>query len=130
ASTDPHRPYQSGAIEPPHDPKNVVVPPYLPNVPATREDLALYYDAISRLDRDLGVVLDELDRTGLAENTFIVFLSDNGRPFPRCKTTVYDSGIKTPFIIRWPRNVRGGDDCASLVSSIDIAPTLLELAGA
>jgi arylsulfatase A-like enzyme len=129
ASTDPHRPYKPGATEPPHDPSKVVVPPYLPDVPETRQDLADYYDAISRLDRDMGEVLAELDRSGAAYNTFIVFLSDNGRPFPRCKTTVYDSGIKTPFIIRWPRQVRPDGISASLVSSIDIAPTMLELAG-
>ncbi|HWC88555.1 MAG TPA: sulfatase [Pirellulales bacterium] len=129
ASTDPHRPYKPGATEPPHDPSKVVVPPYLPDVPETRQDLADYYDAISRLDRDMGEVLAELDHSGAAYNTFIVFLSDNGRPFPRCKTTVYDSGIKTPFIIRWPRQVRPDGISASLVSSIDIAPTMLELAG-
>jgi arylsulfatase A-like enzyme len=129
ASTDPHRPYKPGATEPPHDPAQVVVPPYLPDVPETRAELALYYDATSRLDRDMGQVLDELDRAGLAENTFVLFISDNGRPFPRCKTTVYDSGVKTPFIIRWPRHVAAGTTCASLVSSIDIAPTITELAG-
>lgn len=130
ASTDPHRPYKPGATEPPHDPQKVVVPPYLPDVPETRRDLALYYDAISRLDRDMGQVLAELDRSELADNTLVLFLTDNGRPFPRCKTTVYDSGIKTPFIVRWPRTIAAGGTCAGLVSSIDIAPTLLELAGA
>jgi arylsulfatase A-like enzyme len=129
ASTDPHRPYKPGASQPPHDPGKVVVPPYLPDVAETRAELALYYDAISRLDRNMGEVLDELAGSGQAENTFILFITDNGQPFPRAKTTVYDSGIKTPFIIRWPERVRGGGTCASLVSSIDIAPTITELAG-
>jgi len=59
----------------------------------------------------------------------VLFISDNGRPFPRDKTTLYDSGIKTPFIIHWPGRITAGSRCNSLVSSIDIAPAFLELAG-
>ena len=58
----------------------------------------------------------------------VLILSDNGRPFPRCKTTVYDSGIKTPWIVRWPGTVKPGTRCKSLVSAIDLAPTILEIA--
>ena len=129
ASIDPHRDYQPGTIARPHRPEDVVVPPYLPDVPETRKDLAMYYDEITRMDGYIGQVLDELDRQGVAENTFVLFLSDNGRPFPRCKTTVYDSGIKTPFVVRWPGKVPAGAVCDGLVSVIDIAPTLIQLAG-
>ncbi len=127
---DPHRPYQENTIPKPHRPEDVVVPPYLPDVPETRKDLALYYDEISRLDGDVGALLDELEKQGETKRTVVVFLTDNGRPFPRCKTTVYDSGIKTPFLVRWPERVQPGGTCAALVSSIDLAPTLTELAGA
>src|SRR5262249_8581360 len=126
---DPHRPYQENIIPKPHRPEDVVVPPYLPDVPETRKDLAMYYDAITRMDGDLGAVLEELDRQGETQRTFVVFLSDNGRPFPRCKTTVYDSGIKTPFLVSWPGHVKPGSVCSNLVSAIDLAPTLVELAG-
>ncbi len=129
ASTDPHRPYEENAIPKPHRPEDVVVPPYLPNVPDTRKDLALYYDAIARLDTHIGAALEELKRQGEEENTLVLFLSDNGRPFPRCKTTVYDSGIRTPLLVRFPGRVKAGGVCPRLVSSIAIAPTLLELAG-
>jgi arylsulfatase A-like enzyme len=129
AAFDPHRDYQPGAIAEPHRPENVVVPPYLPDVPETRRDLALYYDEISRLDGYVGRVLEELDRQGVADNTLVLFMTDNGRPFPRCKTTVYDSGIKTPLLARWPARVKPRTSTASLVSSIDIGPTILELAG-
>jgi arylsulfatase A-like enzyme len=130
AAVDPHRDYQPNAIPDPHRPADVVVPPYLPDTPEVRADLALYYDEVSRLDRYVGEVLDELDRQGVANNTLVLFLSDNGRPFPRCKTTVYDSGCRTPLLARWPAgSVRAGSVTASLVSSIDIAPTLLGLAG-
>lgn len=129
AFTDPHRPYQPGAIDQPHTADDVTVPPYLPDVPATRDDLAMYYDEIARLDGVVGQVLEWLNAQQLDENTFVLFISDNGRPFPRCKTTVYDSGIRTPFIVRMPGVVKPGSVCRSLVSSLDVAPTLLDLAG-
>jgi N-sulfoglucosamine sulfohydrolase len=129
AALDPHRDYEPGAIPEPHRPEDVVVPPYLPDVPEVRKDLALYYDEISRLDHYVGEVLAELDRQKIAGDTLVLFLSDNGRPFPRCKTTLYDSGIRTPFIVRWPGHVRPGSFCGSLVSTIDIAPTVLKSAG-
>ncbi len=71
----------------------------------------------------------ELDRQGVADETLVLFISDNGRPFPRCKTTIYDSGVKTPFVVRWPGHVEPGSHCESLVSTVDIAPTFLKLAG-
>lgn len=129
AALDPHRDYEEGIIAQPHRPEDVVVPPYLPDVPAVRKDLALYYDEISRLDRHVGEVLAELDRQGVAGDTLVVFLSDNGRPFSRCKTTLYDSGIRTPLIARWPGHIEPESHCRSLVSTIDIAPTILRLAG-
>ncbi len=129
AALDPHRPYDEGIIPNPHEPEDVIVPPYLPDIPEVRKDLALYYDEITRLDSFLGLVMRELDAQGVAENTVILYISDNGRPFPRAKITLYDSGIKTPWVVRWPARVKAGSATASLVSSVDIAPTLLELAG-
>ncbi len=129
ASLDPHREYQSGTIPRPYGPEDVVVPPYLPDVPEVRKDLALYYDEIGRLDHYVGEVLAELDRQKIAGETLVLFLSDNGRPFPRCKTTLYESGIRTPLLVRWPGHIRPGSRASGLVSTIDIAPTVLKLAG-
>lgn len=129
AALDPHRDYEPNVISPPHRPEDVRVPPYLPDAPDTRRDLALYYDEITRLDSFVGRVLEELAAQGAADNTVVVFLSDNGRPFPRDKTTVLDSGIKTPLLVRWPARVKPGSVCRSLVSSVDLAPTFLDLAG-
>jgi N-sulfoglucosamine sulfohydrolase len=129
ASVDPHRDYAEKVILEPHRPEEVTVPPYLPDNAETRKDLALYYDEISRLDVNIGKVLDEITAQGLADDTVVIFMTDNGRPFPRCKTTLYDSGIKSPFIIRWLGKVRTEATCQSLLSSVDIAPTILAIAG-
>src|SRR5690606_15875485 len=114
----------------PHDPAKVVVPPYLADTESTRRDLASYYNEISRFDFYVGKVLEELQRQGIVDNTLIMILADNGRAFPRSKTRVYDSGMKTPFIIQWGKGIpRPGTVSNSLISVIDIAPTLLEIAG-
>lgn len=128
AAMDPHRDYQLNTIPEPHNPADVIVPPFLPDADSTRKDLALYYDEISRLDSYMGKVMQVLKDQGVDENTLVIYMTDNGRPFPRCKTRMYDSGIKTPFIVRWPEKLKQGRTDA-LVSSIDIAPTFCELAG-
>lgn len=127
--TDPHRPYNPGAISDPTDPSQVIVPPYLADTPETREDLALYYDYTVRMDRNTGELLAELDREGLADNTIVIFFSDNGMPFPRAKTSCYDSGIRTPLIVRWPGRIPAGIVSDSLASTVDLAPTILGILG-
>ncbi|QNN25467.1 sulfatase [Planctomycetales bacterium ZRK34] len=130
ASFDPHRGYKPNTFDPPHRREDVVVPPFLPDEPEVRDDLAMYYDEIARLDSYIGKVFAELKEQGVDDNTCVIFISDNGRPFPRCKTLVVDSGVRTPFIVRWPDRVKAGSTCDSLVSSVDIAPTIVDLAGA
>ena len=129
AHSDPHRGYQPGAVDPPHTRSDVVVPPYLPDTPEVRDDLALYYDEVSRFDEHIGMVLAELDRQQIAEKTFVLVISDNGRPFPYCKTMVQVPGVRTPFIARWPGKVPAGTVSKSVVSTVDLAPTILEFAG-
>jgi N-sulfoglucosamine sulfohydrolase len=129
AFIDPHRGYQKGALQPPHDPQKVVVPPYLSDDPETRQDLALYYDEIGRMDRNIGQAVAELKRRKLLDNTLIIFLSDNGMPFTRAKGTLYDEGIRTPLIFNWPQVIKPGRVSNEMVSVINLAPTLLDLAG-
>ena len=125
--TDPHRPYQKGAFSPAHEPARVVVPKYLPDTPAVREDLALYYDEIARMDKECGDLLGELEKRGLAENTLVFFTADNGKPFPRAKCSLYDPGTRVPLLVRWPGKIQPGVD-PDLISLIDLAPTILEAA--
>jgi arylsulfatase A-like enzyme len=129
AAVDPHRDYKQGIIRNPHSLNDIIVPPHLPDNKEVRGDLALYYDEIARLDSFVGDFISELDKQNLSENTLILFISDNGRPFPRDKTTLYDGGIKTPWIVKWPEKVKPGSESESLVSSVDIASTFMKLAG-
>jgi N-sulfoglucosamine sulfohydrolase len=128
---DPHRPYQRGTVPLPHSPSRVAVPPYLADTRETRADLALYYDEVARMDAEIGRLIGELERRKLRDNTLVVFLSDNGAPFPREKGTLYDAGVRTPLIFSWPGVIPPGSIYdGGLVSTIDLAPTILELAGA
>lgn len=127
--TDPHRPYQKDSFDPAHDPAQVTVPPFLADTPETRADLALYYDEIARMDANIGYFINELESRGLRDNTLVIFLSDNGMPFPRAKATVYDVGIRMPLMFSWPAEISAGTTYESLVSAIDLAPTLLDVAG-
>ena len=128
ASKDAHRGWQSSEEAPTYDPEDVIVPPYLFDGPKTRQDLAGYYHEVSRTDYYAGELRKELERQGVADNTYFIYCADNGRPFPRDKAYVYDSGIKTPLIIWAPGNISPART-KSLVSSIDISATVLALAG-
>lgn len=123
--SDPHRPYENAPKV--HDPDEVLVPPYLVDNAATRKDLARYYDEIARMDGQIGRFLAELERRGARDHTLIVFLSDNGAPFPRAKGTLYDAGVRTPLIVNWPDRIEAGSRYHGLTSVVDLAPTLLDL---
>ncbi|MFO8058871.1 MAG: sulfatase [bacterium] len=116
----------------PVDPDSITVPDYwcLPNWRSIREDVAKYYSQAARMDHMIGDILSHLDSLGLADNTLVVFVSDNGPPYPGCKTTCYDRGIGTPLILRWPEGLPAGEVRHDLASATDIMPTCLEAAGA
>jgi N-sulfoglucosamine sulfohydrolase len=114
----------------PHDPARVEVPPVLMDTAATRAELARYHDALRRLDATAGALLDVLERRGLAQDTVVLFTSDNGPPFPRAKTTLYEWGVHQAFLVRWPGVVAPGRVDDRLVSLADVLPTALDLAGA
>ncbi len=129
ASIDAHRGWIGNNEAPKYDPANMRIPPYLVDGPETRQDFADYYHEVSRTDHYLGKLREELERQGVSENTCVIYMSDNGRPFPRCKTRLYDSGIRTPLLIAMPNKI-GPSSSVSLVSvNLDIGPTVLEMAG-
>ncbi len=127
---DPHRPYLPGERYPVHNTRSeVTVPRFLPDTPGVRRDLSHYYDAIERLDARIGRFLALLDQHGLAENTLLIFTSDQGMAFPGAKGTLYDPGLQVPLIARWPGKIKPGTVTSELVSLVDLAPTWLDAAG-
>lgn len=125
-STDPHRPLAPADL----DPATIPVPAFLPDLPEIRHDLAQYYASIRRLDASVGDCLRALDERGAAADTLVVFLSDNGMPFPFAKATCYLHGTRTPLIVRWPGRIPpGAVDRTHLLGMVDLAPTLLAAAG-
>jgi N-sulfoglucosamine sulfohydrolase len=112
-----------------YEPAKVHIPAHLPDLPAVRADLAQYYESVSRLDRGVGLILAQLEASGHSNDTLVIFLSDNGRPFPGAKTNLYDEGIHLPLIVRAPQAIPGVR-CEAMVSWVDIAPTILAFAEA
>ncbi len=108
---------------------NFPIPPYLPNTEVVRRDLWKMYNNIAEMDRQVGAVLKQLEDDGLLESTIIFFYGDHGGPLPRQKRLIYDSGLNTPMIIRFPNKQQSGTKDDQLASFIDFAPTLLSLAG-
>ncbi len=105
------------------------MPPFLPDAPVVRRDLLDYYFEVERFDRDVGHLLEVLERSGELERTIVIVTSDNGMPFPRAKATLYDGGVRVPLAIRWPGVAAPGAVVEGFASLADLAPTLLEAAG-
>ena len=80
----------------------VVVPPFWPDNPVVRSDVLDYDWKVERFDREVGELLDQLQKAGRADNTIVIMTGDNGWPFPRCKANVYDGALSSPLAVRWP----------------------------
>jgi len=112
-----------------YDPSTVPIPHFLTDNPETREELAQYYQSVSRVDRGVARLVEILREAGLYDKTMIVFTSDHGMAFPGGKTTVYEGGLRVPFIVRNPYEPVRGVKHEALISHIDITPSLLDFAG-
>lgn len=112
-----------------HDPAKMRLPAYDPDAPEVRRDLARYYDLVTAVDRQVGDVLDAIERAGIADRTVVILTGDHGRGLPRSKRWVYEQGIHVPLIIRWPGVVKPGTVREDLVCFLDFAPTTLAVAG-
>ena len=145
-SHDPHRPFYGNDREAWYDPhqtnppaaepsrtfrpEDVVVPGFLPDLPEVRREISEYYNSVRRCDDTVGRILEQLEQAGLAAETLVLFLSDNGMAFPFAKTNCYLNSTRTPWIVRWPGRVEPGQaDDEHFVSGIDIMPTFLDAAG-
>ena len=110
-------------------PERVLLPPYYPDTPAIRRDVARVYSNVAVMDRQVGELLAELEEAGLADETIVIFYSDNGGPLPRGKRELLDSGLHVPFLMRFPGNAHAGSAVDDLVAFVDIPATILSLAG-
>ncbi|MGD9721119.1 MAG: sulfatase [Pirellulales bacterium] len=146
-TTDPHR---GGGVGPaplrpnvfgnegnhPHitpeqfDPAKVTVPACLPDTEVSRAELAQYYQSANRLDQGVGRLVQVLKDSGHWDDTLVIFISDNGIAFPGAKTTTYEPGLRLPCLVRHPQAKSRGVQSSALVNWTDIAPTVLEFAGA
>ena len=113
-----------------YQPKQVPIPSFLPDTPETREELAQYYQSVSRIDQGVAKLVEILKDAGLYDKTLIVFTSDHGMAFAGGKTTVYEGGLRVPFVVRNPYEKKRGIRHQAMISHIDITPTLLDFAGA
>ena len=119
-----------------HNPEEVPIPPYHPATQAIKHDWAQYYDKVEDMDAWVGEKLRELEESGLAESTIVFYYGDNGGVLPRSKRYVYETGTRVPLIIRIPEKFKhlfpakkSGSKINRLVSFVDLAPTLLSIAG-
>jgi len=125
-----------GVTEVKYDPKDVIVPPFLPDTPVCRYELAQYYQSVSRIDQGLGRLVEILKAAGKYDDTVLIFTSDHGIAFPGAKTTVYEPGMRVPMIVKLARGQetgdrgQGGKICHAMISHVDLTPTILDFAGA
>ena len=111
------------------DPAEVPIPAFLSDTPETREELAQYYQSCARIDQGLGRLVSILKDADLYDKTLIVFTSDHGMAFAGGKTTVYEGGLRVPFVVRNPYESKRGIRSEAMISHIDITPSLLDFAG-
>ncbi len=129
-SHDPHRSYEKGSgVESGMKLQDVRVPACLPDSETVRSDLCDYYWEVQRFDCEVGELLAALESKGELDNTLVVVTGDNGLPFPRCKSNLYDLGTMVPLAIRWPGKIQPGRVVTDFVSLQDLAPTFLEIGG-
>jgi arylsulfatase A-like enzyme len=111
------------------DPARVKLPPYYPDTKTVRQDVARHFSNVRDLDDWVGEKLRELEAAGLLDSTIIFFWSDHGDGLPFFKREVYDRGLRVPLLVRFPDGKFAGTTRDELISMIDLAPTVLSLAG-
>ena len=133
-STEPHRKYEYGTgVKLGHRSTEEIdeVPAFWPDNQTVRNDLLDYGYEIEYYDNQIGMMLDELEKRGELNNTLIIITSDNGMPFPRCKANDYEYSNHMPLAMMWADGIKNpGRKVSSYVSFIDLAPTILDVAGA
>ena len=113
----------------PVDTETLSMPPYMADHPAIRLDWAKYLDQIEYMDNEVGMIFKELEEKGMADNTMVIFIGDNGRCNIRGKGYLQDPGLRIPLIIYYPNELKGGQRLNKVVAATDITATILDAAG-
>lgn len=125
----PNRGAYPGIDEKFYELDEVIVPQFLPDTPTCRAELTQYYQSCARIDQGLGRLIEILKKTGKYDDTLILYTSDHGMAFSGGKTTVYEGGLRVPFVVRNPYAKKRAHTNKSMISFVDITPTLLDFAG-
>ena len=128
ALVEPHVPWVMGDRSQYPDDK-IDLPPYLVDNAVTRDAFARYLAEITYMDGQVGEILDTLEATGKADDTLVLFTSEQGSQFPGCKWTNWDNGLHTALIARWPGKTPRGKRTDAIVQYADVTPTLVEIGG-
>lgn len=127
-SNEPHTPWNKGDASA-YPPEEVQLPPYHVDTPETRDAWSRYLAEITYFDGQVGEILDLLNTHDLAENTLVIITTEQGNSMPFAKWTLYDAGLQTAMIARWPGVVEAGATTAAMVEYVDILPTFVDAAG-
>ncbi len=140
SSHDPHHPFGGGRATRRFEERaqssrtfkadEVRLPGLLPDLPGVRQEFAAYCTSVRRLDDMVGVVLGELEKARLVDDTIVLFMADHGMPFPGAKFNCYPDSVRSPWVIRWPGTVKPGSiDRTHMISTVDLQSTILEAVG-
>lgn len=124
-----HSPHVYWPENPEYKPSDINVPSRHIDNEITRFTRARYYTDITKMDTNVGKLLNFLDAYGLAENTVFIFTCDQGPQWAFGKWGLYDYGIRVPLLVRWPGHIRGGTETDAMVTLADLLPTAIEIAG-
>lgn len=127
-SNEPHSPWNKGDASR-YDADKLKLPPYFVDTKETRENMTRYLAEITYYDWQVGQALELLDKNGLADNTLVIVVSEQGSSFPFGKWTCYDTGLQSAFIARWPGKIKPGTLSDALIEYLDVLPTYIEAAG-
>ena len=128
---EPHKPWNRPDLLPyqaKYNADQIKMRPFLPDLKLYRQELKQYYGIITYMDEHIGRILDTLKQTGLDKDTLVIFTTDHGVPFPRAKGTLYDPGLTTTMIMRWPGRFKAGVKFTDQTQHVDLLPTILDLA--
>lgn len=124
--SNPHVTWEPNKI---YNPEALSLPPYIADTPIARKALANYYQDITTMDSRIGDVDKMLKKYGYTDNTLFIYTTDHGSEWPHCKWTLYDTGIRLPFIARWPGEIPAATATDAMISHVDLLPTLIDIAG-